>query len=89
MAFWAGIILYFSVMFLTFVLYTLMCLKHIGRPLFTVKSTVEETVHFTWAGFRQHHTWIFPSKHTLKVEETWLPILPEIAILASWYVYFY
>ena len=38
MAFWAGIILFFSViMFLTFVLYTLMCLTYIGRPLLTVK----------------------------------------------------
>ena len=38
----------------TFVLYTLMCLKYIGKPFtnFTVKNlTVDETGHFTWAMF--------------------------------------
>ena len=52
------------------------------QTIYCGKFTVEETGHFTWAMFGQHNTSITAtfilstklSKHTLKVDETWLLI---------------
>ena len=42
----------------TLVLHTLMCLKSIGRHIYSGNFTVEETGHSAWALFRQHDSWI-------------------------------